>query len=248
MNDRDDASIAPDDDDLYEDSDYYDGVVPHRDLGPPAEPAPDITSGSPGTPPVDITETIIDLGPGMTIPPGFVLHHSMSTLTETHTELMFGPIENVPRAPESDPGECEVCEFGTDVEVVELSGTVGSEEWSQMVPMCADCRADLGHNAGTPTYHQLLGAATDQARRLAAELREAGYTGVSRRADLKSGTKVSTDGNRTGQIIAVFRKNNSPWEAEYGRADVEVVVLLDRPRTGLGYLALAGDYAVEVQP
>lgn len=58
-------------------------LAPPRDLGPPVDPAPDVTSGPVGTPPVDITETIIDLtdmnlGPGQS----FALHLDVDTSGE----------------------------------------------------------------------------------------------------------------------------------------------------------------------
>lgn len=89
---------------------------------------------------------------------------------------------------------------------------------------------------------------------LRAGLLDVGYTevaGFTRSGrTLTAGQRVHHRGEQfrqayedgTAIVLAVFHNIGSPWEREYGRPDVELLVLTDRDRFGGGHIGQWADY------
>lgn len=74
----------------------------------------------------------------------------------------------------------------------------------------------------------------------AADLLKRGYVEVQEWGELHVGDRVRNTGQRWSEAIAegtatierIFHKPDSAWEAKYGRPDVEIIAVRDKPDFG----------------
>jgi hypothetical protein len=70
-----------------------------------------------------------------------------------------------------------------------------------------------------------------------ADLLAHGYVEIDGIGQIKAGARVHHCGERyaaaymhgTAQVAAVFEKDPSPWARSYGRRDIEIVIVRDKP-------------------
>jgi hypothetical protein len=74
--------------------------------------------------------------------------------------------------------------------------------------------------------------------RMLAGLHAGGYQDVAEHKALKPGTRIRHSGHRwpeaidkgTGVVIAITEKPDSSWSADWGRPDIELIALWDKPQ------------------
>jgi hypothetical protein len=93
-----------------------------------------------------------------------------------------------------------------------------------------------------------------RAAAMLAELHAYGYQDVAEHGDLRPGVRIRHRGhqypeaydNGTGVVVAITHKPDSAWSQSYRTADVEMVVLWDRPGLCDSRLSQVAQYHVVV--
>lgn len=89
-----------------------------------------------------------------------------------------------------------------------------------------------------------------------AKLHAFGYVDIEQHGDLRPGTRIRHAGQRwpeayehgTGVVLALTERPNSAWSLSWGRPDIEMVVLWDRPWPLDSRLSQLAQYHVAVVP
>lgn len=92
-----------------------------------------------------------------------------------------------------------------------------------------------------------------KAAAMVAELHDYGYRDVEQHGRLKPGVRIRHIGHKwpeaydfgTGIVVAITEKPDSAWSRSWGKADVELIALWDRPGFG-SRLSQVAQYHVEV--
>lgn len=86
------------------------------------------------------------------------------------------------------------------------------------------------------------------------ELHECGYIDIQEHNALRPGVRVHHRGQRwpeayiggTGNVVAITERPDSAWSYSWGAADIELIVLFDKPGIGGSRLSALAQYHVAV--
>jgi hypothetical protein len=91
-----------------------------------------------------------------------------------------------------------------------------------------------------------------EVERTLSELREHGYVDIDHHGELRPGVRVRHRGHQwseaiqrgTGNVVAITEKPNSAWSDTWRMADVEMVVVFDKPWPASSRLSQLAQYHV----